>query len=290
MYTCKPYEQNYWGTELTSSFVSPVWHVGHHRKVRDLYDHSQITDSIYSNILVRWVNILLQIAWCVSIERNRNTLVLNSTSRKLCVRFPSKSLHFYFTQFFQPHSSPWIESVSSRHEYIGTRILCRGKGLPAYEADVTAFCELVVYTMWELRQLTDLYDSLDCYRDAFNFQNYFLLGRSVLWSGRNPLDCWEMHCHYFQNERVNQVRNQKFAGFPCRLCLVQFLLGLLFDPEDGVNSYFPPKPRWTCTKLHDFTGPKAVVFIVTDFKNSAHWFSFQMLLLTKGTLVSLLVT
>jgi hypothetical protein len=31
-----------------------------------------------------------------------------------------------------------------------------------------------------------------------------------------------------------------------------FLLGILFDPEDG-SSYVPPKPGWTSIGVHDVT-------------------------------------
>jgi hypothetical protein len=71
----KPYEQNYWGAELTCSFVSILSNVSHHVEVTDLCTHSKITDSIYSNVLVRWVNMLLQIAWCTSIQRNRQVFL-----------------------------------------------------------------------------------------------------------------------------------------------------------------------------------------------------------------------
>jgi hypothetical protein len=46
--------------------------------------------------------------------------------------------------------------------------LPKGKGRPVRKADnLTAICEPIIWKMWEPRRLTNLWDSMACYRDNF---------------------------------------------------------------------------------------------------------------------------
>jgi hypothetical protein len=50
----------------------------------------------------------------------------------------------------------------------------------------------------------------------------------------------------------------------CWLLIVCILLGLLFDPEEGSDMFFP-KRRWTTTDLHGGTTQMIVLFALDNF-------------------------
>jgi hypothetical protein len=51
---------------------------------------------------------------------------------------------------------------------MGTRNPTEGGDRPLRKSDnLTAFCEPIVYNMWEPRRLTNLWASTTCYRNSF---------------------------------------------------------------------------------------------------------------------------
>jgi hypothetical protein len=58
---------------------------------------------------------------------------------------------------------------------------------PALKADIlTAICDPIVYKMWELRRLTNLWACRACYRDSFTFYFFYLC---------SGIDKYSMSCH-----------------------------------------------------------------------------------------------
>jgi hypothetical protein len=58
--------------------------------------------------------------------------------------------------------------LTQRLTEMSTRNLPEGYGRPVRGADnLTAICEPIVYKMWELPRLTNLWASTACYRDSF---------------------------------------------------------------------------------------------------------------------------
>jgi hypothetical protein len=78
------------------------------------------------------------------------------------VRFLTGSLFFFhFTQSFQPHYGPGVNSASNRNEYQGSS--WGGKGRPVLKADILiAICDLSVRRMWNSPRLTTLCASTAC--------------------------------------------------------------------------------------------------------------------------------
>jgi hypothetical protein len=81
------------------------------------------------------------------------------------VRVPMRSLDFFNLPNMALGSTRPLTEMSTRNIH-------GGKGRPARKADnLTAFCEPIVYKMWEPRRLTTLWASTACYRDSFTFHN-----------------------------------------------------------------------------------------------------------------------
>jgi hypothetical protein len=81
---------------------------------------------------------------------------------------------FQFTQSFQPHYGPGVDSASNRNEYQESSWGVKGR--PAHKADkLTAICEPIVSKMWEPRRLTTLWAFTACYMDNFTFSYSLLL-------------------------------------------------------------------------------------------------------------------
>jgi hypothetical protein len=82
---------------------------------------------------------------------------------------------FKFTQSFQPHYVPGVDSASNRKEYqeYSWNVL-RDKRRSARKADnLIAIYEPIVFKMWEPQHLTTLWVSTACYRDTFTY--FYLL-------------------------------------------------------------------------------------------------------------------
>jgi hypothetical protein len=74
-------------------------------------------------------------------------------------------MNFQFTQSFQPHYGPGVDSASNRNEYQEYFWVVKGGLLARKAHDLTAICEPIIQKMWEPRCLIPLWASTACCRD-----------------------------------------------------------------------------------------------------------------------------